>query len=450
MQTADRAGSFSDRVVVLFLTQVFSAGFGIVNGILLARLLGPAAKGEYYLIVLLPATAVVILQLGVPQAFGFYAARGQTAGILRQTYLLTASLSLVALLGLAIVLPLAGSDALAGASPILILAAFAALPPALHVTYTTAIVMARNGVRWYSGVNIVFSIATTILLVAVLGGLGASVPTAIAVYVISVAIQAIGFAIGARRVCAAVEKPRRTSYRELFRYGFAYFPASLASFFSYRVDAFLIAILVADASAPLGYYSMAVGLAEMVFFFPRAVATLFFPHVAGSAREDVDRHVALVSRVTLLVTGAFAVLLVPASAVMIAVVLPAFGPSLLPLVVLLPGVVTLSATNVVSPYLRGTGRPGIVSQVTLVALAVNVVCNLVLIPQFGIVGASAASLVSYTLTSVLLTAIAARSIGIPILDFWLPRVSDIGYLATATAGVVRRIADRRRGVADHP
>ena len=53
-------------------------GIGIINGILLARLLGPAGKGDYYILVLVPATAMVLLQLGLPQAFNFYAARGQT------------------------------------------------------------------------------------------------------------------------------------------------------------------------------------------------------------------------------------------------------------------------------------------------------------------------------------------------------------------------------------
>ena len=73
------------------------------------------------------------------------------------------------------------------------------------------------------------------------------------------------------------------------------------------------------------------------------------------------------------------------------ILLPAFGPAMVPLLVLLPGVVALSGANVVGSYLRGIGRPGMPSLVSLVALAVNIVANLVLIPRFGIVGAAAAS-----------------------------------------------------------
>jgi O-antigen/teichoic acid export membrane protein len=45
MAEPSRAGAFSGRVGVLFGIQVFGAGIGIVNGIFLGRLLGPAAKG---------------------------------------------------------------------------------------------------------------------------------------------------------------------------------------------------------------------------------------------------------------------------------------------------------------------------------------------------------------------------------------------------------------------
>ena len=67
----------------------------------------------------------------------------------------------------------------------------------------------------------------------------------------------------------------------------------------------------------------------------------------------------MVSRVTLLVTGAVALLLIPAAVMMIRLVLPAFGPSIPPLLVLLPGVVALGASKVVGGYVTGIGRPGV-------------------------------------------------------------------------------------------
>jgi O-antigen/teichoic acid export membrane protein len=179
----------------------------------------------------------------------------------------------------------------------------------------------------------------------------------------------------------------------------------------------------------------------MLFFFPSAVASVFFPRVAGSSRADSDREVARVCRATLLVSGAFALLMIPAALVLFRFVLPAFEESIPPLLVLLPGVVALSWANVVGGYVTGIGRPGVNSIVSLVAFGVNIVANLVLIPRFGIVGAATASLISYSLSSLLLTAVAARYSGTPLTSFWVPRVEDVRYLAGTSVGLARRVQD---------
>jgi O-antigen/teichoic acid export membrane protein len=444
MPDTRRGDAFSGGVAVLFGTYVFGAGIGIINGILLARLLGPAGKGDYYILVLVPATAMVLLQLGLPQAFNFYAARGQTIGIGTKALVLTAGLTMAAILGFTFLLPLL-REAMLHDIP-LEQVAFACLvfPLALYASFTTGIVMGRRAVRWYAGVKIAYPIAWTVLLVVVLGGLGPSVGGAIAVFLIGNAIQAVGFALGAARVTRTVTHADLVTYRDLVGYGLRFYPASLSGFFEYRADAFLIAFLIADASAELGYYSMAVGLAEMIFFLPRAVSSLFFPHVAGTSREDSDRQVALVARVTLLVSAVGAALLVPAAALMISIVLPAFSPSMVPLLVLLPGVVALSGANVVGSYLRGIGRPGVPSVVSLVALAANIVANLILIPLFGIVGAAAASFASYTFSSFALSVIAAHFTGTSVTAFWIPRPSDVGLVVSTLVSLVRRTWSRSR------
>jgi O-antigen/teichoic acid export membrane protein len=444
MQEAGNARAFSGRAAVLFGIQIFGAIVGIINGILLARLLGPAGKGDYYILILVPSTTMVLLQLGLPQAFMFYAARGRMVSMLAKALVLTAALSLVGFLAVTVLLPLFRAAIFHGLGLEQIVLAFLALPLAINATLTTGIVMGRQAVRWYAVVNIASPIATTMLLIVILGGLGPSVNGAIAVYLIGALIQAAGFAIGARRLAAAMVAAEPVSFRELFRYGLPYYPGSLTQFFSYRVDVYLIAFLIVGPAEPLGYYSMAVGLAEMVFFFPNAVATVFFPHVAGSSREDSDRQVATVSRVTFMVTGAAALALVPGAIVMICLVLPAFGPSIPPLLVLLPGVAALSVTKVVAGYVSGIGRPGVTSYVNVLAFVLNIVANLILIPRYGIVGASAASLFSYTTSSVVLTLIAAHLTRSRILDFWVPRLSDVRFVLSASQGLLRRVREAVR------
>lgn len=437
-----RADTFSDRVVLLFATQIFGAGLGIINGILLARLLGPALKGDYYLLILVPSTAVVLLQLGLPAAISYFAARGRTAGLVVKALVLTGALTLTALVVLWAILPLLEEVILHGIDSSLVLLAFLALPLALNSTLMAGIVMGRQAVRWYAAVNTLYPIVTTALLVLVLGGLGALLLGALAVYLVTLAVQSVGLAIGARRAARANPEPGTVSYREIFRYGLPIYPGSLTNFFSYRIDAYMIAVIIPEPSEPLGFYSMAVGLAEMVFFFPNAVSTLFFPHIASLPREDADRQVPMVARVTLLITTGVALVMIPAAIGMILILLPAFEASIAPFLILLPGVVSLSVAKVVGGYMAGIGRPGINSSVAIAAFAVNVVMNLLLIPPFGIVGASAASLVSYSFNAFLITAIAARVTGASVISFWIPRPADVRFTLAATAGLLGRVRGR--------
>ena len=445
MEETNRAGTFSGRVSVMFGTQVVEAAVGILNGIFLARMLGPAGKGDYYLIVLLPTTMMIILQLGLPQAFAFYSARGETAGLVAKSFVLTAVLSVIGFAVVFALLPVLQGTILHEIRPEPVLLAFLVLPLLLQAPLSAATVIGLQAVMWYAAVKVSQPLITTVLLVVILGALGLGVAGAIAVFVVVAMINTIGFIFAAVRVGRTVPDPGVAPYRQLISYGLRFYPGSLSGFFSFRTDVYLIAFLLADPSASLGYYSMAVALAEMIFLFPKAVATIFFPHVAGSHRQDADRQVASVSRVTLLVSGTFALILVPCAAAMIWTVLPAFGASIPPFLILLPGVVALSGATVVGGYVTGIGRPGINSLVSVIALIVNIVANLILIPRLGIIGAAIASLVSYTLSSLLLTAVAARFSGAPFSSFWIPRLDDVRYMAATSTALIRRLSEGARG-----
>jgi O-antigen/teichoic acid export membrane protein len=435
----NRGARFSGRVGVMFGTQILGAAIGIVNGILLARLLGPAGKGDYYLLVTLPATAVVLIQLGLPGAFEYFTARGQSARLIRRSFVLTALLSAIVYTVVVALLTLLEGTFLHGVDVGLLLFVFLAVPLGLLATFSSAIVLGRQAVRLFAAVKLSYPLAATVLIIVILGGYGASVANAIVVFVIVATINAVAYLVAAVLTSRTVPLPSVAPYRQLIRYGLQFYPGSLAGYFSYRSDVYLIALMMASPSAPLGYYSMAVGLAEMIFFFPNAVSSVFFPHVAGSSREDADRQVAPICRATLLISGFFAVLMVPAAGVLFAVVLPGFDQSIPPLLVLLPGVVALSGANVVGGYVTGIGQPGVNSVVSVIAFVVNVVANLLLIPRFGIVGAAAASLISYSLSSLLLTAVAARYSRTPLTQFWIPRVGDVRYLAGTSVSLARRV-----------
>jgi O-antigen/teichoic acid export membrane protein len=439
--------AFSDRVLVLFLAQVLTAGLGIFNGFFLARLIGPSGKGDYYLLTFLPPTLMVLSQLGLAQAFGFFSARGLARGLVMRTIVLTGFVSIPVLLATLALLPVLRATVLHGLEPVAIIVPLLTLPILLNATLSTGIIVGRQAVRWLVLVKICASVSATILILLLAGVLGLGVWGALIAFVLTAAIQAVALLAGATRVSRAVPATGSVSYRDLLRYGLPFYPGSLTEFFGYRADVYLLAWMLADPSAQLGYYSMAVSMAELVFFFPNAVSTFFFPHVAGASREDSGRQVPVVARVTLLLTGAVGLALVPVASVAVSFLLPAFVPSLPALYVLLPGVVAISISKVLASYVSGLGRSGLTSLVSILAFAVNVALNLFLIPPYGIIGAAAASLVSYTSSSIAYSLIAAHLAGARPTDFWIPRAADVRFALTTIIGLVRWIGERvaRRG-----
>jgi O-antigen/teichoic acid export membrane protein len=440
---APREGErFSDRVLVFFLTQVITAGLVLFNGFFLARLIGPSGKGDYYLLTLLPLTLMILGQLGLPAAFTFFSARGFTRGLIARAFALTAIVSIPLLVITLALLPALQATVLHGLEVSLIVLPLLALPFLLNANFTTGIVVGRQAAIAMAVVYITVSISATALILILAGVLNLGLRGALIAYLLTAVITAGGFLVCSRFVIRRIPATAPVSIGGLLRQGLPFYPGTLSRFMAARVDVYLLAWLLVEPSAPLGFYSMAVAMAEIVYLFPDAVSTFFFPHVAGAPREDSDRQVTMVSRVTLLLTGAVALALVPISAIAIPILLPGFEPSLPALYILLPGVVAISVTQVLSGFVAGRGRPGLASAISISALVTNVLLNLILIPPLGIVGAATASLVSYTLSSVVYSLIAANLTGHRPGDFWIPRRADVRFATETAVSVARRIANR--------
>jgi O-antigen/teichoic acid export membrane protein len=227
---------------------------------------------------------------------------------------------------------------------------------------------------------------------------------------------------------------------ELAGYGARSYPASVAGFFNYRADVFLLSALLGDPAA-IGLYGLAVSLAELTFFVPDSVATVFFPRVASSDRRTADELAPVVSRFTVLLTTLAAIGLVPVAFAAVYLIIPDFSASLPAFLIILPGIVALSVSKILSSYVSGLGLPLRVALVSSSALGINLVANLVLIPSYGFQGAAAASLISYSAHAAMLLVITSR----------LTRRSPFAYLVPSGAewrrlsAGLRELRERLRG-----
>jgi O-antigen/teichoic acid export membrane protein len=130
---------------------------------------------------------------------------------------------------------------------------------------------------------------------------------------------------------------------------------------------------------------------------------VLFPRVAGASSEDARRVTPAASRTTFWLTlGLSALLAIVAWPLVLALYGSEFLPSVAPLWLLLPGLVSLAVGRVLSADLNGRGLPGSVARANGSMAVVNIALNLWWIPIWGAAGAAAATSVSYTAAVLLL------------------------------------------------
>ena len=446
MSEIDRSGAaVSSRVAIVFVVRVTVAVIGLVNAFLLASLLGPEGKGDFYIGQLLPMTIFVLGQFGLTSAISYFAGKGRTRGLTRRAILLGIVLSVAGVALTLALMPTLEATVFRNIDPVVLVGSLAIAPSLFLISFSNSILTGRQRIVAYGMLAIGQVIAAVVLFAVFIGVLDLGAPGAVLAYFLFSTATAIAAVIlAARATREPVDEPP-ARFGELFGYGIRLYPASLSGFFSYRADAYILALLLASPTA-LGLYSIAVGLAELVFFLPDSVVLVFFPHVAGGTREEADRTAPVVSRVTVAMTGMAALALVPAAVVAINVALPAFVDGLPALFVLLPGVVALSISKVMTAYMNGLGRTTFVSFMATTSFILNVVMNFVLIPPFGIVGAAAASLISYTFGAALAVAFSSRLSGSPVLSFLIPTRADVSDALTMGTTMLSRVIARLRTV----
>ena len=97
----------------------------------------------------------------------------------------------------------------------------------------------------------------------------------------------------------------------------------------------------------------------------------------------------------------------------------------MPLWLLMPGVVALSISKVLSGDLAGRGLLQYGAYASAISLVVTVICDLLLIPRWGIVGAAIASSLSYCSAALLVLFFYTKVSGNGLIDVLIIKKSDL-------------------------
>ena len=394
----ENRGGFLFNVNLVFLSQIAIYGLAFGLRVILARGLGDSGLGTYslFFLAVLVASGIGNLGVGLGNIYflnkGTYSYRVLLAGtlfVLATTSILTWAL-LVAY-GL-----IAEPQLFVSGRAFWLYAA--ALPTVVAYTLLTSLLHGSSRFLALSSVAVSQGFSGLLMAAGLYFADALDIFSALAAWIGSFLLAdllALAF-VGVRNVdLGGLLWPQWRVLKEQIRYGAQGQVANLAQLFNYRLDLFLVAAFVSRAS--VGHYTVAVGLAESVWWISSAVAMVLLPHLTQMDRQRAQEMTPLVCRNTVLISIGAAAGLMAASPVLIRILFGSeFTPATAPLMLLMPGVIAASATRVLGSYLFSQGRIIYNTYATFIALGVTIALDMLLIPWLEVPGAAIASSIAYT------------------------------------------------------
>lgn len=273
---------------------------------------------------------------------------------------------------------------------------------------------------------------------AILLAVGAKAPPAYLAALAASTAVAVIFLIGAAGAGPATggELPLAA----MFWYSLPLFLGNIVQFLNYRLDIFLVKNFLGLGA--VGTYTVAVWLAQTIWLAPTQLGSLVLRTVAEQGDSAaVLTYVARVNRFCLALSVCLAVVLAVVGTFGITRIFGrGFQGSVVPLLLLLPGVVLFSSTIIFSAYLNGIERQAYTTWVACGSLVITVGANLLLVPRIGVPGAAITSTLSYGASTVATLLIVRRlAPEFTLADFLVPRRSDIAAVVLGLRGAVARL-----------
>ncbi len=190
---------------------------------------------------------------------------------------------------------------------------------------------------------------------------------------------------------------------DTYKIGIKAFLSAFLIFLLIRFDIFLIEVYAPFSE--LGIYSLAANFVTLLQSFSNLVGSLMLPKFAGNDNDEKE-NIIIMRRVALI----FFILMI-----ILTIVFFTIGKQVITLVydiefiraygvfiALLPAVFFLSFGSIINTFFWSKGFPIMTIIFPVIALAINIGMNIILIPSIGIIGAAIATSISYGVWLILL------------------------------------------------
>ncbi len=423
-------------------TSIFIQLCGVLSGVVMARGLGPAGRGEFASVILWPGTIEGLVDLGMVASITYFGAKGSPREVLGNTIAITLAQTVVLVAGgaWAVSMALSGyGDGTVRAAQIYVVA----MAYTLWIEHGLAFLNGRMRFRSFNGLRLVAVGCSTggVVGLAIVGQL-----TVLNVVLMMTLVALATLGVTLVVVWRTGEAHWRSDGRlrqQMLLYGVKVYPGHLSGMFQGNLNQLVISVALAPAA--MGLYAIATTLAAPIGLLGTTAMLVVIPAMARAGSPAEQRLIAgRVVRLSLWAGALVVVLLL----LWVPGIVELFFGARFPAAqhaagLLLVASILVNTSVVLVAVLKGLNLPGVASKAQVANLVITAIAIAALLGPFGIEGAALAALLGSATNCLALGFVVCRALNMPAWEILLVQMSDLAYLLAQLHTVLRSIARGR-------
>lgn len=222
--------------------------------------------------------------------------------------------------------------------------------------------------------------------------------------------------------------------RDMMSYGSRIWMGAVAGVLLARIDQMLL--LPLSSAYQLGLYVAAVTIGDVVALANNAVREVT---LASEARETSRDRLQRAARISLFVSVLVGLVVIAILPWFLPLMFgPEFGPAYSATVLVIAATALGVPGSVAGAGLSGRGRPGLRSVSLIFGALVNVLLVVILVPEYGALGAALATLAGSLIAANLNIVFLAVMYKFPVVDFYAVRFADVRFLCVRLTAFFKR------------
>ncbi|UDL03849.1 oligosaccharide flippase family protein [Marinobacter sp. CA1] len=423
--------------------QLLEGGLQLLTIVLIARVYGPEGSGTLAMALLVPQLLTSFLNLGLGSANVYYISSGRVS--VQNAWQLTKKIYFILVfLGCVFqVVPLLFFDyLLRGIDYEYLVFSIFLFPLMLFVSFVSSFL---QGAQLFNRLNVILLVSPAVAFFSLSIFHFLFESNFLVVLFIYFSSFSISSLLGLVMIADLMRSSRKCTksqhslaYRKnLLFYGLKSHLSSIVTFLNYKIDLLLIGFFLGALEA--GLYVVAVQIGERLWMISQSSGTILLPTLSSLDEFEKGRRdiTVTVSCWVFVLTLLCAVALIALGYPFITLVFgEEYAVSYLILLLLIPGIIFGAPSRVIANDIASRGKPEYNLYVSLAALVMNVLGNVMLIPELGVHGAAIATSFTYSVTFIMRYFLYCRFEKVSVLRLLVPSKLEVRKVVAKLKSII--------------